>query len=43
MKAKGDQKRMTHPRLMFEHPLHRKDFDPYLVQMKIGVGFNKSK
>jgi len=42
MKAKGDQKRMTHPRLMFD-PLHRKDFDPYLVQMKIRVGFNKSK
>jgi hypothetical protein len=30
-------------KLMAEHPLERKDFDPYNVQMKIRVGFNKPK
>jgi hypothetical protein len=30
-------------KLMSEHPLDEKDFDPYAVQMKIRSGFNNKK
>ena len=30
-------------KMMADHPLERTDYDPYVVQMKLRVGFNKPK
>ena len=30
-------------KLMSEHPVDEKDFDPYAVQMKIRIGFSNKK